>query len=194
MTALISRRNYYLHHQYLYYTSQHSNTLLVSSCFICDLKEQEGLGMGWVKAVLVLVVLQSVTTSLPHRAAAEDLLSPFFSTCSHVFKFSGLTDAFHFYSLISLPSVASIILVMVLSVPSTYESILFIHYRRFVREVVCRGRSDLRACKNRVAILISLKSLQKLAHIPIVERALVLACQPLGIAVSAERVSLITGL
>ncbi|RWV79327.1 hypothetical protein GW17_00059558 [Ensete ventricosum] len=65
---------------------------------------------------------------------------------------------------------------------------------RFVREVVCRGRSDLRACKNRVAILISLKSLQKLAHIPIVERALVLACQPLGIAVSAERVSLITGL
>ncbi|RWW41864.1 hypothetical protein BHE74_00052621 [Ensete ventricosum] len=164
MTALISRRNYYLHHQYLYYTSQHSNTLLVSSCFICDLKEQEGLGMGWVKAVLVLVVLQSVTTSLPHRAAAEDLLSPFFSTCSHVFKFSGLTDAFHFYSLISLPSVASITLVMMLS------------------------------CKNRVAILISLKSLQKLAHIPIVERALVLACQPLGIAVSAERVSLITGL
>ncbi|URE17265.1 EGF [Musa troglodytarum] len=32
--------------------------------------------MGWVEAVLVLVVLQSVTTSLPHWADAGDLLSP----------------------------------------------------------------------------------------------------------------------
>ncbi|RWW54396.1 hypothetical protein BHE74_00039031 [Ensete ventricosum] len=100
MTALISHRNYYLLHRYLYYTSQHPNTLLLS-CSICDPKDK---AMGWVKAVLVFVVLQSVITSLPHRAAAGDLLSPFFSTYSHVSKISGLTDAFHFYSLISLPS------------------------------------------------------------------------------------------
>ncbi|URE17257.1 EGF [Musa troglodytarum] len=52
-----------------------TSTLLLP-CFICDLKEPEGQGMGWVEAVLVLVVLQSVTTSLPHWADAGDLLSP----------------------------------------------------------------------------------------------------------------------
>ncbi|URE21918.1 EGF [Musa troglodytarum] len=75
MTALIFHKNYYLLHQYLYYTSQRTHTLLLP-CFICDLKEPEGQGMGWVEAVLVLVVLQSVTTSLPHWADAGDLLSP----------------------------------------------------------------------------------------------------------------------
>ncbi|URE21913.1 EGF [Musa troglodytarum] len=104
MTALIFHKNYYLLHQYLYYTSQRTHTLLLP-CFICDLKEPEGQGMGWVEAVLVLVVLQSVTTSLPHWADAGDLLSPLISTYSHVFKISGLMDAFHFYSLISLQSV-----------------------------------------------------------------------------------------
>ncbi|URE21912.1 EGF [Musa troglodytarum] len=87
MTALIFHKNYYLLHQYLYYTSQRTHTLLLP-CFICDLKEPEGQGMGWVEAVLVLVVLQSVTTSLPHWADAGDLLSPLISTYSHVFKIS----------------------------------------------------------------------------------------------------------
>ncbi|URE17260.1 EGF [Musa troglodytarum] len=64
-----------------------TSTLLLP-CFICDLKEPEGQGMGWVEAVLVLVVLQSVTTSLPHWADAGDLLSPLISTYSHVFKIS----------------------------------------------------------------------------------------------------------
>lgn len=104
MTALISHKNYYLLHRCLHYTSQHTHILLLS-CSIFDLKEQETQGMGWVKAVLVLVVLQSITTSLPYWADAGDLLSPLFSTYSHVFKISGLTDAFHFYSLIYLPSV-----------------------------------------------------------------------------------------
>ncbi|CAL9062894.1 unnamed protein product [Musa banksii] len=78
MTALISHKNYYLLHRYLYYTYQRTHTLLLS-CFFCDLKEQEGRGMGWVKAVLVLVVLQSITTSLPLWADAGDLLSPLFN-------------------------------------------------------------------------------------------------------------------
>ncbi|THU59410.1 hypothetical protein C4D60_Mb07t01870 [Musa balbisiana] len=124
--------------------------------------------MGWVKAVLVLVVLQSITTSLPYWADAGDLLSPLFSTYSHVFKISGLTDAFHFYSLIYLPSVF----------------FCGIFFDEICNNSVECGKGSCQvstddsfgfACntKNRVALLISLNSLRKLARIPTVERATV---------------------
>ncbi|RWV88407.1 hypothetical protein GW17_00049505 [Ensete ventricosum] len=244
MTALISHRNYYLLHRYLYYTSQHPNTLLLS-CSICDPKDK---AMGWVKAVLVFVVLQSVITSLPHRAAAGDLLSPFFSTYSHVSKISGLTDAFHFYSLISLPSrdefhgfsrfviqmryataawsvgrgavkcrrttplvsyasaipggLSSILETTSGSSPASFPIVSSINYscsngssapaaspsphptnvskldRKYRRQRLPSSSFiflmlSTKQRKNRVAILISLNSLQKLARTPIVERALV---------------------